>query len=455
MGSGLSFRLFGIPVRIDPSFLVITVMWGLGERSTALIASWIVVVTLSILAHELGHAITYRIFDRRPNIVLQWLGGVTFAEGGLTPARSLIVSLAGPLTGLLLIGLPALVIGHGALDGTSTWASVLNQVVWVNIVWSVFNLLPVLPLDGGQVTAAALHFAVGPRNMRITHMISAAIAGVGIAYGITHPAYIFVGLFAGFLGWWNINQLKGARPQEDQAEILAGYRAISRGDPAGASARAERVIGSGPADHILAAAVEMQAWARVSAGDATGARASLSALPEGFTANRFLVGCIALVEGRRQDALDELAAGFRAVQFGPWSTVVAEMVCRAGLVEPLLDRLSADDQVTPGALVQLQSHLHFAGRRREAALAGERAIVRAPADPAEVAYNVACDWALAGQPDLALTWLGRAVASGFSDRRQMDADPDLASLRTDPRYATLVARLPIAGAGAAPGATTS
>lgn len=441
MGSGLSFNLFGIPVRIDPSFLVITVMWGLGERSTTLIVSWIVVVTLSILAHELGHAVTYRIFDRHPNIVLQWLGGVTYASGGLTPGRTLVVSLAGPLTGLLLIGVPALVVGRGTLGGTGEGAAILGQVVWVNIVWSVFNLLPVLPLDGGQVTASALHYVVGSKAMRYTHLVSAAIAGAGAVYGLTHPAYIFVALFAGFLVYWNLGQLRARPPQEKQAELFEGYRDIARGDLAGAAARAGTIIGSNPPDPVLASAIELQAWARVSARDAPGARAALSGLPPGTVANHFLVGCIALVESRTPDAMAELGAGFRAVQFGPWSGIVAELVSRAGLVQPLLAQLAGDERVAAGALVQFQSHLHYAGRNRDAALAGEQGLNRGPAEPGQVAYNVACDWALAGETDVALIWLERAVRDGFADRHQIDGDPDLASLRGTDRYTALVARL--------------
>ncbi|HEX8771441.1 MAG TPA: site-2 protease family protein [Acidimicrobiales bacterium] len=442
MPSGLSFRFFGIPIRIDPSFFMIAVLWGLGERRLALIVSWVVVVTLSVLAHELGHAITFRIFERRPNIVLQWMGGVTYAPGGLTPARQLVVSLSGPLTGLLLIGLPALAVGHGALNDSSTWDVILAQVVWVNIVWSVFNLLPVLPLDGGHVCASVLHFVVPGRNMRIAHIISIAIAAAGGLYAITNPNYIFIALFAGFLAYWNFSQLSGARPREEQLEVYDGYQAISAGRFDEATAHAQRVIAVGPDDPTMAAAIELDAWAKVFAGDNAGARAAINGLPAGTSANSFLVGCIALVEGRREDALDAFRTGFRMVQFGPWSSAAAAMIARAGLVDTLLDQVAADDQVGVGALVQFQSQLHYAQRFREAARAGARAFAAGPAEAAQVAYNVACDWALAGDADAAMAWLERAVSQGFTSRSQIGDDPDLASLRSNGRYEALLARLP-------------
>jgi Zn-dependent protease len=442
MPSGLSFTFFGIPVRIDPSFFMIAVLWGLNERRLALIVSWVVVVTLSVLVHELGHAITFRIFDRRPNIVLQWMGGLTFAPGGLTPARNLVVSLSGPLTGLLLIGLPAYVIGHGAINSSSTWDVILAQVVWVNIIWSAFNLLPVLPLDGGQVCASALHFVVGNRSMRFAHVISIVIAIGGGIYALTNPNYIFIALFAAFLAYWNCSQLTRARPRQEQLEVYDGYQAMGAGKFDEATAHAQRIIVSGPDDPTLAAAIELDAWAKVCAGDAAGARAALNGMPPGSTLNQFLVGCIALVEGRNDNALSAFVAGFRMVQFGPWSSVTAVMIARAGVVDALLDQLVADERVGVGALVQFQSHLHYARRFRDAARAGERAFAAGPAQAEQVAYNVACDWALAGDSDLAMAWLERAVSQGFSSRSQIGDDPDLASLRSTGRYEALLARLP-------------
>lgn len=442
MPSGLKFNLFGIPVRIDPSFFMISLLWGLGESRPALIVSWVVVVTFSVLAHELGHAVTFRIFGRRPNVVLQWMGGLTFAPGGLTPARQLIVSLAGPSVGLLLIGLPALAIGRGALNSSSTWDVVLAQVVWVNIVWSVFNLLPVLPLDGGQVCASALHFVVKSRAVRFAHIISVAVATAGGLYALSNPNYIFIAIFAGFLAYWNLSQLRRVRPREEQIEVYDGYRAIGMGNFADATTHAQRVIAAGPDDPTLAAAIELDAWAKVSAGDAPGARAAVNGLPQGATPNQFLVGCIAVSEGRADDALGAFGAGFRMVQFGPWSSIAAAIIARAGLTDALLDRLAADEHVHVGALVQFQSHLHYAQRYPEAARAGERAFAAAPADPGQVAYNVACDWALAGDTDVAMAWLERAVSEGFASRSQIGDDPDLASLRSNGRYEALLARLP-------------
>lgn len=442
MPSGLSFTLFGIPVRIDPSFFMIAVLWGLGERRVALIVSWVVVVTLSVLAHELGHAISFRIFERRPSIVLQWMGGVTYAPGGLTPARQLVVSLSGPLTGLFLVGLPALVIGRGAISNSSTWDVIFAQVVWVNIVWSVFNLLPVLPLDGGHVCASVLHFVVPGRNMRIAHIISIAVAAAGGLYAITNPNYIFIALFAGFLAYWNFSQLTGAHPREEELEVDDGYQAVGQGRFDEATAHAQGVIASGPDDATMAAAVELDAWAKVCAGNAAGARAALNGLPAGSTPNQFLVGCIAVAEGRNDDALGAFGAGFEMVQFGPWSSVAATMIARAGLVDSLMHRVAGSERVGVGALVQFQSHLHYAQRFGDAARAGESAFAAGPADAAQVAYNVACDWALAGDTDAAMAWLERAVSQGFSSRSQIGDDPDLASLRSNGRYEALLARLP-------------
>src|SRR5215208_2848520 len=95
-GRGLRLHLGGIPVRIDPSFLLIAVLLGWGAGRWTIIAVWVGVLALSILLHELGHAITLRAFGVPSKVVLYAMGGAT------TPARRLderwqrvAVSLAG------------------------------------------------------------------------------------------------------------------------------------------------------------------------------------------------------------------------------------------------------------------------------------------------------------------------------------------------------------------------
>ena len=117
-----------------------------GRNDLALV-TWVVVAGLAVLIHELGHAFAYRAFGVQPRIVLSAVFGLTFGDE-LPPTRSLVVSLAGPATGIALglvsIGL-AVVIGPG--DGH---ALVVEDLAFVGFGWALLNLLPIQPLDGGQ-----------------------------------------------------------------------------------------------------------------------------------------------------------------------------------------------------------------------------------------------------------------------------------------------------------------
>ena len=98
----LSFRLFGIPVRIEPWFWVILALIGGGLRANdALSMLWVLLFVLagfiSILVHELGHALTVRKFGLSPAITLIAFGGyASFPAGRLTRKQSFLVTAAGP-----------------------------------------------------------------------------------------------------------------------------------------------------------------------------------------------------------------------------------------------------------------------------------------------------------------------------------------------------------------------
>ena len=76
----LHFSLFGFPVRVHPMFWLVTLMLGYQSGDAAAVLTWIVAVFLSILVHELGHALVMRAYGLRPWIVLHGMGGLTGYE---------------------------------------------------------------------------------------------------------------------------------------------------------------------------------------------------------------------------------------------------------------------------------------------------------------------------------------------------------------------------------------
>jgi len=157
MGPRPLFVVFGIPVSFDPFFIF----------GAALVASWappgeevhfVVAMLVFTVIHEFGHALTAKAFGARPYVVIRFLGGYT-ADGRsstTTTRQSLLISLMGPLTELLVgIGVAYFayqrVLGARSFDELRTWTSVLDAVMWAGILLAFINLLPFLPLDGGRI----------------------------------------------------------------------------------------------------------------------------------------------------------------------------------------------------------------------------------------------------------------------------------------------------------------
>src|SRR5262245_31536533 len=101
----LHFRLFGIPVRVSPMFWLVTVLLGLrtdGATPPAELLIWIVVVFVSILVHELGHAFAQRRYGGRPWITLYGMGGLAACDDcDRRTSSQILISLAGPAAGFL------------------------------------------------------------------------------------------------------------------------------------------------------------------------------------------------------------------------------------------------------------------------------------------------------------------------------------------------------------------
>ena len=443
VGNGLAFRIRGVPVRIELSFLLVAVLFGFAARSGALLVAWIVIVTVSVLVHELGHAAAFRRFGQQPSIVLAGMGGATSGSAELTARRDLAVSLAGPLSGVLLLGLPALWLARTA-NLADPWETVVADLVWVNVAWSVVNLLPVLPLDGGRVTAALFALATRGDGRRQAHLVSAVVAGAAAAWAFSQ-GYVFGAVFAGIFCSINVSALSGGRDQGLREQLGEGWLGMAKGDTAAGAQAAERVLNDRGSAPVIAEATELLAWSRLLGGDAAEAAKVLTRFPPVRPPDPFLLGAIDLAQGRNGTALDHLTTGYARGRFGPATKAVADIVARAGLDQSLAERLLAPGGPGPAAAGQFATHLHGTGRYDEAMAVGRRALASAEGDPnidaGEIAYNLACSHARAGQPDAALDWLEKAAGLGFADAALLDTDPDLDSLRELQRFAAVRKRL--------------
>ena len=181
----LRFSIAGIPVRVHPLFWLIALLLG-SSGGLLQIVIWILVVFVSILIHELGHALAFRWYGLRSQILLHFSGGLTipevspwgsgYASVAIGPVQQILISLAGPGAGFVLAGFVISVVHLFGGEIMVNWLFGLipipyNAIIpfggivptlfatlflWVNIFWGLINLLPIYPLDGGQVARNVL-----------------------------------------------------------------------------------------------------------------------------------------------------------------------------------------------------------------------------------------------------------------------------------------------------------
>ena len=186
----LSFRLFGFPVRIHPLFWLGAALLGAGalDRGLVFMLVWIAVVLVSILVHELGHAFAFRAFGTGSHVVLYVFGGLAVPWNDVRYRwQRILVALAGPVAGFLLCGLVYASQHFGKwvpVDDRSALMWLYLYLVWVNLYWGVFNLLPVFPLDGGKVSQEVCGTIWRRNGLRVALEISIAVAGLVALYSL-------------------------------------------------------------------------------------------------------------------------------------------------------------------------------------------------------------------------------------------------------------------------------
>lgn len=235
----LRFRALGIPVRVHWTFWLATLLLsGLSSLEGTLI--WIGCVFVSILVHEMGHGLMARLLGyRRSEIILYSMGGLCYSEGERqSPGERVAVLFAGPGAGFLLLGLTmlagSLAWGISARDDLNLCLTMLGlrelgpfgvrvppnpllfriygRLVEINLLWGILNLLPIWPLDGGQITKVFLTLADrrhGPRWTHIVGMITAAVLAAHEATSGSHESpFSFRLLFFAYFALVNFQQLQ-------------------------------------------------------------------------------------------------------------------------------------------------------------------------------------------------------------------------------------------------------
>jgi Zn-dependent protease len=243
----LHFRLLGIPVRISPFFWVASFLlgWGLVQSFAgpgkdlsmgAGLCIWTVAVLISILVHEFGHALAFRRYGVDADVILYHFGGLAVPRRSYTgrlpwqdPKKQLVISAAGPVVQLMLgIGVAAIFYfdGYhvpnpvpykfvpwfperyhmvGLFEFQYTYPppaikALEISLIFSSVFWSLLNLLPIYPLDGGQISRELFTLANPREGIRFSLMLSVAAGAAVAAWGFMHQD-MFMGLMFGMLAY--------------------------------------------------------------------------------------------------------------------------------------------------------------------------------------------------------------------------------------------------------------
>lgn len=228
----LNFKLFGFPIRVHPLFWLICIFLGYSTNLFNVLI-WVVAVFVSILIHELGHSFAMRAYGVSSHIVLHFMGGLAIPDGWMSGRRPvlsngqhIVISLAGPAAGFLLAAL--LLVGVQAVGGFYEFSrpipiprafvplggasqlyvnSALNSLLWINVGWGLINLLPVFPLDGGQVARYFLTM-LDPHRGYINSLWLSVIFGAAAAIGgFIYLGSIYIAIIFGLLAFQSYQQL--------------------------------------------------------------------------------------------------------------------------------------------------------------------------------------------------------------------------------------------------------
>jgi len=397
----LGFRLFGFPVHVRFGFLMFMALVVVVNGGAL---GWWIAGSAAVLTllHELGHAVAARATGARAEIALDFLAGYA----SFVPTRPLKrweragISIAGPATQIFVSVVVLTLMGLNPLDAPYAHEHPAGAAIWwTGPVMGAFNLVPVLPLDGGHIAMAALDRIFPGRSRQLMLWISVAITGTAGIWLVADSRLRGLAIFVMFPLLVQL-QMLFARPVSGDRRRLVGVRG------------------------------EAHAWAT---GDVT-------AIPETLVPSPWFRASQQLRQGEPEVARDLLLADFTEQGAPDWWPPDAASPADLEPLVALLPRPLPRGRVY--SEVALARILHRLGHHDDAARYAATAFGATPITA--FATVVAQSAAALGDRTTALAWLGAAFDAGTDLdglERVMEHAPDLAVVRDDPQFVALLARL--------------
>jgi Zn-dependent protease/CBS domain-containing protein len=232
--------LFGIPFFVDSSWFVIVLLFTIANRQSysewGPTLSWVAGLAIalllfaSVLLHELGHSLVAQSQGIRVNSITLFLfGGVAAIDKeSKTPGQAFQVAIAGPLVSFSLFFILNIV--AKILPNSSLIYSIVHELARINLVLGIFNLIPGLPLDGGQVLKATVWKISGNRltGVRWAAKTGQFLGILAISLGLSSVflAKSYGGLWMALIGWFVLQNAASYNRITDLQEALLNIKAV-------------------------------------------------------------------------------------------------------------------------------------------------------------------------------------------------------------------------------------
>ena len=218
-GTFHAFKLFGVDVYLHWMWFLLIFFEMQGKMRGYDSRLWngieIVSIFVIVLMHEYGHALACRsVGGRADRIVLWLLGGVAFVQPPPRPGAVLWSIAAGPLVNVALV--PVTIIGYVmvAAYADPSWTNLQHfalSLCVINGALFCFNMLPIYPLDGGQILQALLWFVLGrAKSLRVVAAVGLMVGGLGVVLALVF-AQPYLLLMAFFIAWQSYNGFRAAQ----------------------------------------------------------------------------------------------------------------------------------------------------------------------------------------------------------------------------------------------------
>jgi Zn-dependent protease len=239
------FRLLGFPVHVRPGFVMFMVLIVVlyGDVFGLWLAGSLAAFTL---LHELGHAVAARRTGAEAEISLNFLAGYAsyVPTRRLTRREQIGISFAGPGIQIAVSVAILLALGASPFERPSYSGNPeLLAIWWAGPIIGVFNLVPILPLDGGNIVTTALDRIVPDRAERLMVWFSLAATGAFTVFAFTNDRYRGFVLVIGFLLVSQLQMLGSSKP------ATSPWHAADEALAAGKPSKARRILVSALSHH--------------------------------------------------------------------------------------------------------------------------------------------------------------------------------------------------------------